>query len=170
MTNPLFEDFSYEPHVPERVHHSALEHPPDRVRSSRRVRMFLDWTVLDRSSVQHLPVHGDGIVHEELDSDGRETSGRWTVRPVRGRLVGEEELGAVNRESGDDMSATVQVPQERRAECGCVELDRSIPVTDGEHGRDLSSHRVHANIDTSRLGSFRNELRSRAENCARFSC
>jgi hypothetical protein len=30
------------------------------------------------------------------------------------------------------------VPQEGCAECGFVELDRSVPVADSQHGRNLS--------------------------------
>jgi len=32
--------------------------------------------------------------------------------------------------------------------CALVELDRSLPVTAGEHGRNLGSHHVHADIGT----------------------
>lgn len=37
--------------------------------------------------------------------------------------MGEEELGAVN---GQSSNGVIQVPEERRAECGLVERDRSV--------------------------------------------
>lgn len=59
---PLLEDLPDQPHVTERVDDSALQHPLDRVGSKCRVRVFLDWTVLDSSGGQRAPVHGGGIV------------------------------------------------------------------------------------------------------------
>lgn len=67
-------------------------------------------------------------------------------------------FGAVDRKSATTCPPPFRCPSWRRAECGSVELDRSFSVIDGEHGSDLASHRVHADIDTSRTGSFRNEL------------
>ena len=46
----------------------------DRVRASRRVRVFVHWTVLDSPGRQRACVHRDGIVHEELDPHGRESA------------------------------------------------------------------------------------------------
>src|SRR5437867_10284888 len=82
----LLENLPDKPDVTERVDDGALEHPPDRPRSYRRVRMFPHWTVLDSAGGQRLPVDRDGVVHEELDPHGRETHRRWAARAVRGRL------------------------------------------------------------------------------------
>ena len=103
--------------------------------------VLLDRTMLDRSGCQRAPVHGDGVVHEELDPHGREIQRSGAPRAVRGRLVSEEELGAVDVESGNDMAA-IQVPEKRRAKRGLVERDGSVAVADGQHGRDLGPHRV----------------------------
>jgi hypothetical protein len=89
----------------ERIDDGALEHPPDRVRSNGVVRVFPHWAPLTGSRGQRSPVHRDGIVYEQLDPRGRETCGRRAAPAVRGRLAGEEELGAVNRQSRDDVPA-----------------------------------------------------------------
>ena len=86
------------------------------MRSDGLVRVFVDGAVLDRSGVERSLLHSGGIVHEELDPHGRETGGGGTARAVRGRVVGEKELRAVNRQSGDDVPS-IQVPEDDRAEC-----------------------------------------------------
>jgi len=50
------------------------------------------------------------------------------------RLLGEEEFGAVDRESSD---CPIQVPQKHRAEGCFVELDRSVCLADSQHRRNL---------------------------------
>jgi hypothetical protein len=40
----LFENLSDEPNVPERIRHSALQHPSDGTRPGHSVRVFLVWT------------------------------------------------------------------------------------------------------------------------------
>ena len=72
----------------ERVDDGALEHPPDRVGSKRRVRVFPDRATLDSSGGQRVTVHGGGVVHEDLDPHGREIYGGGAARAVRGRFVG----------------------------------------------------------------------------------
>jgi len=104
------------------------------------VRGRLHWTVLDSSRGQRLPVHRNGVVHEELDPHGREPHGGRAASAVRGRFVREEKLGPVNGESSDDVPAASQVPEERRAEGRLVERDRGVAVADGQHGRDLRLH------------------------------
>jgi hypothetical protein len=37
--------------------------------------------------------------------------------------MGEEELRTVNRKPGNDVPSAIEVPKERGAECGLVELD-----------------------------------------------
>jgi hypothetical protein len=97
----LLQDFPDEPHVPEGIHDGALQDPPDRLRSSHIMLVFAYRTSLNSSGRQSLPMHRCGIVHEELDPDGRETHGSRTSRTVRRRLVREEELDAVDRKSSD---------------------------------------------------------------------
>jgi len=67
---------------------------------------------LDGSSRKSATVDGDGVVHEELDPDGGETDGSWASSSVIGRFAGKEELGAVHRKPGDNVSLSPQVPQE----------------------------------------------------------
>ena len=77
--------------------------------SLRFVPVFFDWTVLNSTGSQRLPVRRDRVVNKELDPDGREPRGGWAASAIFGSFVGEEELGAVDGESSDDVSA-VQVP------------------------------------------------------------
>jgi hypothetical protein len=148
----------------ERVDDGTLEHAPDRVRSNCRVRVFPHGTVLMSPGGQRLPVHRDGIFHEEFDPHGRETHRGWAPRAMGGRLVREEEPGVINRKASDDVPIAVQMPKQRRAECGLVELDCGVPVADGQHGRDLSFHR----IDPEHSGFAR--LRKEAAGRTRLSC
>src|ERR1700730_10676912 len=111
--------------------------------------------MLHRSGRQSLAVHSDGVVYEELDPHGCESHGGWAARAVRRRLVGEEEPGAVNCKAGNDVPA-IEMPQELGAECGLVEIDRSVAVADGQHGRNLSSHRppLKTNVERRRAASW----------------
>ena len=59
-----FENFSDEPYVSERVQHSALQHPSDRTRPGRGVRVFLYWTVLGSSGGQGSHMDRSGVLHE----------------------------------------------------------------------------------------------------------
>src|SRR2546429_4581473 len=59
-----FENFSDEPYVSERVQHSALQHPSDRTRPGRGVRVFLYWTVLGSSGAQCSHLDRNGVLHE----------------------------------------------------------------------------------------------------------
>jgi hypothetical protein len=142
LSAALVEELPDEPYVPERVGDGALEHSPNRMGSKRLVRVFLHGAAGNRSGGDRTCVDGNGIVHEQLDPDGRETHGRWTARAMRGRLMSEEERGAVNGHSSNDVPSPIQVPEERRAERRLVKGDRGVPVADGQHGRDLSLHRV----------------------------
>src|ERR1700694_2128106 len=138
----LGQDLADQPHMTEGVEHRSLEHALDRFWSSDVVRVFLDGAVLNRAGGQSPSVDRDGVVDKELDSDGGEPHGGWASRAVRGRFVGEKKLGATNRKSGDDVSSG-HMPEELRTECGLVEGDRSVSIVDGQHRRDLSSHRRH---------------------------
>jgi hypothetical protein len=126
----LGEDLADKPHMTEGVQQRTLEHALDRFWSTDFVLVFLDWTVLNRTGRQSLPVYGDGVVDKEFDSDDCESHGGWAARAVRGRFVGEEKLGAINRKPSDDVSS-VQTPEELRAECGPIEGDRSVSVAYG---------------------------------------
>src|SRR2546429_7573837 len=59
-----FENFSDEPYVSERVQHSALQHPSDRTRPGRGVRVSLYWTVLGSSGAQCSHLDRNGVLHE----------------------------------------------------------------------------------------------------------
>lgn len=80
----LLEDLPDEPHVPERVHHCALQHAPDGVRPRRGMRVFFHWTSENGAHGQRLALHGFRIVDEEFDADGREPSSDRTACAVRG--------------------------------------------------------------------------------------
>ena len=68
----LFENLSHQPHMPERIQQSPLQHSSDRVATCRCVFMLLDRTVLDRASLQRFVVHRDRILHKQFDPYGRE--------------------------------------------------------------------------------------------------
>jgi len=99
--------------------------------------VFLHGTVLCSSSVQGSPAHCDGVVHEQFNPHRRETRGDWASCAVRRRFLGQQELRAVNRKASDDVATASQVSKELRPEGRFVEINRSISVTDGQHGRDL---------------------------------
>src|SRR5271165_963571 len=84
IDRPLLEDSSDQPQMTERVHHSALEHALDRVRSVHCVLVLNDWTVLSCSRGQSLSMHCDGVVHKQLDPHRREARGIWAPRAVLG--------------------------------------------------------------------------------------
>ena len=127
----LREDLPDQPHMTEGVQNCTLEHALDRFWSSDVVLVFFNGTVLDRTGGQSLAVGRDGVVYKELDSDCREPQGGWAACAVRGRFVGEEKLGAINRKSSDDVSSAIQMPEELRTECGLIEADRSVSIADG---------------------------------------
>jgi Fe-S oxidoreductase len=85
-------------------------------------------------------MHCDGVVNKELDPDSCETDRSGVSCPVGRRLLREEELRTVNRKSSDDVSTASQTPKNGCAECGIVELDSGVPVTNGQHWRDLRRH------------------------------
>src|SRR5262245_8648409 len=104
------------------VDDGALEHPADRARSTRRVSVFPDRTVLGRSNGQRVPVRRERVVPEELDPDRRETGGSWTARAVRGRFVGEIKGRAISRQPGNNVASAIKTPKECRAKGCLVEL------------------------------------------------
>jgi hypothetical protein len=49
--------------------------------------------------------------------------------------------------TGRDDIAAPYVPKEQRVEGRLVEVDRSVSVTDGQHGSDLSHHHFNSSIN-----------------------
>ena len=116
--------------------------------------MFDYGASLDGSRDKGPTVYRDGIVNEKLDPNGRETGGRRASGSVIGRFAGKKELGTVHRKAGDDVLASSEAPQDGRIECGLVEFDGGVPVTDGEHGGDLRSyHRGRGNGSSPHVGT-----------------
>ena len=56
--------------------------------------------------------------------------------------MGQKELRSVGRKSDDDIATASQMPKEFRVEGRLIEVDRSISVTDSQHGKYLSYHRL----------------------------
>jgi len=92
----LLQELSNEPHMTKWVNQGTLKHPLDRMRADRRVRMFTDGISLNSSGGHSVLVHRNGIVYKELDPHSCETCGGWAARAISGRLLGQEEVGAVN--------------------------------------------------------------------------
>ena len=92
---------------------------------------------LDAPAADGAFVHLHGIVDEQLDPHRRESDGSRPTNAMRRRLTREEEPGIVHCQAGDDVSASVHVPQQGRAEGTLVELDRRAGVADSQHRRDL---------------------------------
>src|SRR5438034_3710934 len=88
-----------------------------------------------------------GIVHKQLDAYRSESRGIRSPRTVFGRLVCEKETRAVNRQSRHDVSIA-EPPQYRCPKRPYVEFNRSIPVANRQHRRDLRSHHVHLDTES----------------------
>jgi len=71
----LVEEFADKPYVAEPVKHGALKHAADGPRAKRFMSMFADRAVFFSAGSDRLAVNGDGVVHNEFDADGGETSG-----------------------------------------------------------------------------------------------
>jgi hypothetical protein len=95
----LLEEFPDKPHVSKRVHNGALQHSLDGARPDSRTIMLVDWTVINCSGSQCLPMHGDWVINEEFYPDSGESGGGWRPRPVLRRLIRQEKLGAIYRQA-----------------------------------------------------------------------
>jgi len=112
--------------VTERIGDRSLQHPSDWLRANGVVPVLLHRSSLDRSCRHGAPVNRDGVVDEQFDTNGGKTRGRRAAGAVRRRFGGEKERRAINRQTCDDVFA-IEMPEERRAECGLVERDRCVP-------------------------------------------
>ena len=63
----LLQELPYQPQMPKRIQHRALEHPPDRPRPLRLVLVLPHGTVLSRSCCQRFSMDRHRIVYKQLN-------------------------------------------------------------------------------------------------------
>src|SRR5215471_16697335 len=118
----LLEDPADQPPMSERIHHTALQHPSNRLSPFHLVAVFRYRIPFHRSRLHGLPLHRHRIVHKQLDPHRRETGLRWTLRPILWRLMRQKELRPVYRQSRDNL-LVAELPKHLRTECPLVKLN-----------------------------------------------
>lgn len=113
----------------------TLEHSADRLRAEGFVLVVLGGAVFGGACSESLTVNCDGIVDEEFNSNGSETSGRGSASAVFGSFLCEKEWRAVDLQACDGV-ALVNGPKKRCAESSLVEGNGGLGVVDGEHRRN----------------------------------
>src|SRR6476661_34655 len=97
---PLVQELPDLPHVAERINERPLEHPLDRTRLRSPRAVLPNGIPLRGSGRNSLLVNRDRIVHEQLDLDRNGALSRSGATARCLRLFREEELRAVDPESG----------------------------------------------------------------------